>query len=279
MNKWVVRLLNSCAFVVGFNAIEHVCHVQTDGFSLRRIQFTDEPILHDQDSPPEALNQPYHYLDCGNQSFAFLSDDGKYVLKFFKYVHHSAPDWMTQIPLLNRFKPFRLSRVEKVAWKKERDFQGYEIAYTHLKDQTGLLSLHLHPTSTYPTITLYDKLKIRHRLDLNTTPFVLQKKAAPVYETFSSWIEQGQIEELQIGVKKLIDLCATKIAQGIYDDDVHFYSNFGFVGTEPIQVDPGHFSFQSTPQDLAALTAELKRWFAIHYPPLVTYVEDITVSR
>ena len=38
-----------------------------------------------------ALAQQYHYLACGNQAFAFLSEDGRYVLKFFKQKLFEAP--------------------------------------------------------------------------------------------------------------------------------------------------------------------------------------------
>jgi hypothetical protein len=283
MNKWIVRGINFTLFVIAFNTIEHFCHKKTDGFSVGRIQFQDDPIVAIEEEVPEALNQPFHYLDCGNQCFAFISQDQQYVLKFFKYVHHTPPAWITQITLLNRLKPLRNKRIEKVAWKRKRDFQAYALAFDQFREESGLLALHLQPTQTkYPTIFLFDKLNIRHSLDLNTTPFILQKKATPVYTQFTRWLQSHQIDEVKAGVKQLIDLCAKRISKNIHDDDVHFYSNFGFVSETAIQVDPGHFTTHNSlvkEQELKDLSLELKKWFEKHYPPLVTYVEDCTLSH
>ena len=286
MNKWLKRGINLSLFLIAFNALEHFCHQQTRGFSLERIQFHQkEPLPSIVDENVLSLfNQPYRFYNHGNQCFAFISEDGKTILKFFKYADSSLPastpwaSWASRaskIPLLNHFKPFRPKRIEKTAWKRARDFQGYQIAFDHFREETGLIALHLFPTQKiYPTITLYDKLNIVHSLDLNNTPFILQKRAVPIYEQFSSWIQNNEIGKLQQGIFDLVSLCAKRISKNIFDDDVHFYSNFGFVDEKPIQIDPGHFILKPTaPSELPALVTELKDWFSQNYPPMVAYVE------
>jgi len=273
----IKTLLKLGLFVVAFNTIEHFCHKKTDGFSISRIQFHNETTRDSEVIPHTVFQQSFHYLDSGNQCFVFTSADGHYVLKFFKYVDHSPPAFLTKIPLLNNFKPLRQKRIDHVHWKRERDFQAYAIAFDQFREESGLLDLHLKPTTNYPSIILYDKLNIRHHLDLNTTPFVLQKRATPVYTKFQQWIEQNQIDKLQQGIKELIHLCALRISKNISDDDVHFYSNFGFTGDTAIQIDPGHFALSQTePEELAPLSIELKEWLTKHYPTLVSYVEDCT---
>jgi hypothetical protein len=282
MNKWVKRGINFSLFLIAFNTLEHLCHQQTKGFFLERIQFSDEK---PEASSPDAatlsvLNQPFHYLNHGNQCFAFVSDDGKYILKFFKYVHPASPLWISNIPLINRFKAFRQTRIDKVAWKRNRDFQGYQIAFDRFRNETGLVAIHLHPTKVYPTITLYDPLNIVHSLNLNNTPFILQKRATPIYEQFSSWIQNGEIEKLKTGITDLVSLCALRISKDIFDDDVNFYSNFGFVEEKPIQIDPGHFILHSSnPAELPTLLIELKDWFSKNYPPMVSHVEACANSH
>jgi hypothetical protein len=276
----IKTLLKLGLFVVGFNTIEHFCHKKTDGFSISRIQFHREDALPSKNIPHAVFNQSFHYLDAGNQCFVFTSEDDQYVLKFFKYVDHAPPAFLTKIPLLNSFKPLRQKRIDRIQWKRQRDFQAYTIAFDQFREESGLLDLHLHLTTNYPTIILYDKLGIQHNLDLNRAPFVLQKKAIPVYTQFQQWIEQNQIDKLQNGIKDLINLCALRISKNITDDDVHFYSNFGFVNEKAIQVDPGHFSLSQTqPDELAPLSIELKEWLAKHYPTLVSYVEDYTLHQ
>jgi hypothetical protein len=277
MNKWIKRGINFSLFLFAFNTLEHFCHQKTGGFSLQRIQFHSAI---PQISSPDAsllplLNQPFHYYNHGNQCFAFLSEDGQYILKFFKYVDHASPAWTSKLPLLNCFKPFRQRKIEKIAWKRDRDFQGYQIAFDRFRTETGLLCLHLHATqNTFPSITLYDKLNIVHTLDLNNTPFILQKRAVPIYQQFSTWIKNGDIDKVKRGITDLASLCAQRISKNIFDDDVHFYSNFGFIGETPIQIDPGHFVLNtSSSAELPSLLIELKEWFSKNYPPLVSYVE------
>lgn len=280
MNK--KNLLYILLFAIAFNTLEHICHKLTDGFTLSRIQFDSQDIV--KNAPDTAtlaiLDQPYHYFNCGHQCFAFISEDGRYILKFFKYTHHTPPAWTAQVPLLNRIKSLRPERIKKITWKRDRDFRGYQLAFDRFREQTGILSLHLHPTdSAYPTITLYDKLKIRHTLDLNTTPFVLQIKATPTYSTFSAWLHSGDLDKVRTGISHVIALCKERISLQILDEDVHLYCNFGFVGETPIQIDPGRFSQSTAPlpiQQLDPFVKELQEWFSQHYPPLVSYVEACT---
>ena len=274
------RLFYTTLFLLAFNTLEHTCHKLTGGFTLSRIQFTSPGISTNTLDPTTLaiLDQPFHYLDCGHQCFAFISSDGHYILKFFKYTNHTPPTWTAQIPLLNRIKSLRPERINKITWKKERDFQGYQLAFDQFRKEAGLLSLHLNPTSSgYPTITLYDKLKIRHTLDLNNTPFVLQKKATRTFSQFSAWLQSGDLEKVRTGISQLITLCSERISRQIIDEDVHLYCNFGFVEGNPIQIDPGRFSLSASPLPptaLAPFITELEAWFLKHYPPLLPYVQE-----
>lgn len=275
--KWIRRSIKLILFLIAFNTLEHFCHVQTRGFSLRRIHFDPkEPLSLSSDASLPAINQPFHYYSQGNQCFVFLSEDGQYVLKFFKYANQTLPAWTAKIPLLNRFKPFRPTRVQKTTWKRTRDFHGYQIAFDHLKEETGLLALHLHPTqNVYPTIKIRDKLNIAHQVNLNQTPFVLQKRATPTYQQFSLWIQNHEIDKVEKGITSLMNLYVKRAAQNIHDDDAIFYSNTGFIGETPILIDPGHFILDSSSPtaEMQKLTKELKKWFSKKYPPMVSYVE------
>lgn len=288
MVKKVVQKIGYCAlFLLIFNFFEHFSHQKTDGFSIHRIQFS-APTAAPSHPPSEAplfasiLNQSFHYLDCGNQCFVFLSDDGEYVLKFFKYARSPVPHALTKIPLLNRFKPFRPHRFKKVVQKRQRDFQGYQLAYDRFKQETGLITLSLKPSHRYyPVVSLIDKLHIPHLLDLNTVPFVLQKKTVPIYFQIEQWIDHEEFERAKDGIKSLIDLLKKRIDQQLMDDDVHFYSNFGFIGDTAIQVDPGHFTAGSSTHpeiEIKALAHELISWCEKNAPQLIPVIENETCS-
>ncbi len=283
MNKWK-RFIYFLLFIAGFNFFEHFAHKKTDGFSLQRIRFSSEPVTKLQlgDNVKEILQQPFHYLDCGNQCFVFVSEDGNYVLKFFKYASPTVLRFMTTIPLLNRFKPLRPHRYAKTVWKKQRDFQGYQLAYDRFQSETGLIALHLHPTqASFPQITLIDKLHITHQLDLNTAPFVLQKRATPVYKQLRRWIASGETHQAIQGVTALMQLLKKRMTLELQDDDVHFYSNFGFVGQTAIQTDPGHFTQGTSPHpllELETISHELKEWCEKNAPFLTLYIENETLA-
>lgn len=267
----VKRLGYLVLFLIVFNCVEHFAHKKTDGFSISRIKFGSSLTEGKTEVYPE-LNQSFHYLDCGNQCYAFASEDGKYVLKFFKYAKPPIPRFLTTIPVLNRFKPFRPHRYEKLLWKRQRDFSGYKLAFDSFREETGLITVHLDPTHhNFPTITLTDKLHCVHQLDLNETPFVLQRKATPIYDQLRTWIDSGQTADARAGIDSLIHLLKKRIALHIQDDDVHFYSNFGFIGTTAIQLDPGHFTQGITAdpqQEMEIITAELNTWCQKHAPAL-----------
>ena len=268
----VKRLGLLALFLIVFNFVEHFCHKKTDGFSTQRIQFDTPVLLGDIRQIPE-LNQLFHYLDCGNQCYAFVSEDEKYVLKFFKYAKAPIPRFLTRVPILNYFKPFRPHRFEKLLRKQERDFTSYQLAYNSFRKETGLIAVHLSPTyHDYPIITVTDKLHCAHTLDLNKTPFILQRKATPVYKQLRAWLAAGQTDQAKQGIASLLTLLKTRIEKNLQDDDVHFYSNFGFIGNEAIQLDPGHFTegISNNPElEMKAITAPLTAWCEKHAPSLM----------
>ncbi|NGX26325.1 MAG: hypothetical protein K940chlam6_00241 [Chlamydiae bacterium] len=96
MKNWVIQ---GALFFIGFIAVERFCHKQTQGFQLQKIQAdlphnsdweTLLPGDHTSQRLQTILSQPYSFLNSGGESYAFVSKDGKYVLKFFK-LHHMRP--------------------------------------------------------------------------------------------------------------------------------------------------------------------------------------------
>ena len=82
-----MRYIKVVAFLVLFYVISLFCEKETEGFSIRRINAA--PLLPFSNHgntllTEEILKQPFHYLARGGQSFVFVSEDQKYVIKFFK---------------------------------------------------------------------------------------------------------------------------------------------------------------------------------------------------
>src|SRR5437868_3279127 len=70
--------------------VERFCHKQTDGFSIYNISsnlsFREEwEIPQETTEAKIILAQPFYYLGKGAQSYVFESEDGNFVLKFFRH--------------------------------------------------------------------------------------------------------------------------------------------------------------------------------------------------
>ena len=165
-------------------SLEKFCRSKTDGFSMSKI--TSEMTYHKEfetsslsnkelDSIRSILDQPYHYLGKGVQCFAFVSADDKYVLKFFRMRRVLPSPWLIKMPVNESYKKEKISRKFE---EFMRDFMSYKIAYELLKEDTGLVYIHLNKTNLlHQKITLFDKIRIKHTIDMDNMEFILQKKA------------------------------------------------------------------------------------------------------
>ena len=54
-------------------------------------------------------------------------------------------------------------------------------------------------------------------------------------------IEENQVEEAKATLSKLVQLLAYRAQQGVFDKDPDLNTNFGVIGTDPIQIDVGRF--------------------------------------
>ncbi len=253
--KWVVRLL---IFVLCFYGTARFCKKQTGSFTISRITsnipFHPEWEVDNNTEIKEILSQPYRFLGKGAQSFVFASDDGKYVIKFFRH-HH-------------------LKKNSKLA----KDFGSYKLAFDRLRNETGLLYLHLNKTTNlHQTLDLVDKIGIHHPIDLDQYEFLVQKRAVLSYEALAQWIAEGKINEAKEALTGLVQLLSTRSKMGIHDKDPDLNTNFGFIGTQPIQFDIGRFKLRETatdPNELVRITDNLHQWLMQRVPELDEHLKE-----
>src|ERR1700722_12556252 len=100
LRKAVVFLLK-CAMGLGlYIGIEQLVELRTLGFCLQKIQADDITYQQQWETSPlgceekmqieTLLSQPYHLIGAGSECFAFKSEDGQAVIKFFK-LNHTRP--------------------------------------------------------------------------------------------------------------------------------------------------------------------------------------------
>lgn len=241
---------------------------QTDGFALSKIStYLLEKRAESIDLSP--LKMKYFYLSKGGQSYVFISVDGNYILKFFR---------ASRLNFLNLFKgllPVRWSEKQEAILK--RTFQSYLLAEEHLKEQTGLLGVHVSQTPfNCPPLKIIDKLGIEHIMDLSSISFVLQKRAKPVKTHINDLIAKGDVIRARKALTTLFDFLKERIRAGIQDEDPNISKNFGFIKDQVIQFDAGNFKIDKpiTIDRILSSAQDLQHWINKNHPQLSKCLQE-----
>lgn len=204
----------------------------------------------------EILNQKYILLGQGEQSIAFLSEDKKYVLKFFlKNSVKKSRKYYWRI-FKGFFKNFRYKYTKQI-------FQNYSNAFFKLQKNTAIIGIHLGGNdSDLPVIHMQDLEGNNYSVDLNFYPFVVQKKVEVFSEILKKEISLQQKQQYLIALKKyLIYRCE----EGFYDRNkaLSLKRNFGFVDDIPVQFDLGSLIFSPKIKNNAEkekILAKFSKW-------------------
>jgi hypothetical protein len=292
--RYIFVFFKICALALCLYAFKHLAHFATDGFTISKITSNlkyhpewevqrssdgKEELL--QANLPQILNQKFHYLSKGAQCYAFVSDDGMYVLKFFRFQHLTPNTFLTHLPFPHFLKKWRDGKIAKRENKLNQDFSSYKLAFEELKNECGLMFIHLNKTSNFlHPITLVDKIKIEHQVDLDQFEFILQRRAKLVYPQIQQWMEVGDARSAKRAISELLQLVALKGERGIVDVDPNLSKNFGFIDGKPIQIDVGRFEKKSS-CDHSVFQGVLRRmhddfiyWLNKHYPVLSEHFEE-----
>lgn len=246
---WILLVL---ATVASYKIYQH----KTLGFSVAKISSrfsyneafaVQEP--EDLEPIKQILSQKYTHLASGSQSYAFVSEDGKYVVKFFRMKH-----------LTHRISD--LWRPERRAHQKQNllsIFRSHKLAYEHLKQESGLVYLHLNKTKHLSlTLPVVDKWGRTHQINLDKTEFVVQEKAELIFNRLAKL--RNDPAALQKSIGSILALVKTQCDKGIVDHDKAVKNNYGFVGDLPIHLDIGRLHFANKPQEVARIKARIELW-------------------
>jgi hypothetical protein len=190
------------------------------------------------DTPPpnneilEILAQPFFYLSQGGQSTVFQSQDGKYVLKLFRY----RP---TLFPIIHKIKNLiHRKRQQDFKSKMEKTFNAAYLAYAEARDFTQVLYCHLNLSKNLlPTIQL--NINGTHYLALDRYRFVLQKKVDSFKKTILS--ATSDRDRMQRLIRSLHSLLLNRSALNIRNTDPNLEPNFGFLDENAVELDFGNY--------------------------------------
>lgn len=289
------KILRKFGFIIAsigaFFAVQQFCHTQTDGFRVYKITSslpydskweTRALSIEEKREIDAILEQPFHYLGCGLQCYAFQSADRHYVIKVLKHHHMRPVSWLNSISFPGPLDKVRTGIIKARARRLERNFYSYKISYEDLPKETGVLFVHLNKTKEFDRkLTLIDKIGIAHAIDLNSIEFVLQRKADLVYPTLEKRLREKDLEAAKHCLDSLLDLILSRCKKGIADKDPILWRNFGFIENQAVEIDVGSFAkdpFFLKPywykQELFYETLEIKNWLKKHDQGLFVYFDQ-----
>lgn len=205
----------------------------------------------DQETEPllSYLSQPYNYCGKGAQVVAYESQDGQYVLKLFKARHKKS------FRLKKPLRPLkRESGASKAKWKQkfEDTTRRYRLAFSDLKEETGLLFLHFEKTKKTLSVRIEGK-----KLDISSYPFILQRKATLTRAYLKEHPEKRKEVE-----KALKAFFRARLEKGYSDPRQALSINYGFIDDKPIQIDVGKIEpFEGDEEEeLKRIDAHIEEW-------------------
>jgi hypothetical protein len=197
------------------------------------------------------LSQTFKYLGKGAQAYAFESEDGKYVLKLFK-MRRFTSSWLDCLcPHVVRRRHRNLTLV----------FNGYKYGYQHLREETGVVWIHLAKTNVFhQKLNLVDPKGKPLCLDVDSTEFVIQEKAELLFSRLERLHREGKEEDVEKAIQSVLELVQKRTDKGFVDRDKAVSNNYGFVGSRPIHLDLGSLYQGSKPGHLEHIKRRIERW-------------------
>ena len=265
-----------------FLGIDRFVHQKSNRFSLDKIttyhSYSPEweiPSLATEDlkALDQILNQKFTYYNKGSQSYVFISEDKKYILKFLKQQKLRPKSWLAYIPL--SFNPYYQEHLFKQK-KCHATFNACKTAFLELKKEAGLIYVHINNTRDLnKKVTIFDKNGERHIVDIDRTSFYVQKRAQLIYSRISELMHTGDIEgakQIITSVFSLIDFLGKK---GVVDNDPILRKNFGLIDDVAVQIDIGKLRIDPIRQqnlaykhEVDSITHSFKIWLDKNYPQL-----------
>ncbi|MCB1117298.1 MAG: hypothetical protein KDK50_01810 [Chlamydiia bacterium] len=228
-----------------------------------------------------ALSQPYYYLSSGASMYVFASEDQRYVLKLFKQ-RHMRPFSIYEKLIGYPFIPCKQRSLANRLQFRKRAFDSCLIAYSKFRDQTGLLYMHLNPTSHLGThLHLVDHKGTHLKLNADKEEYYIQRKGQGIIDSICQWQSEGKRDTIRQALKSIVELIIDRCEREIGDFD-NCSKNFAFIDGKAIEIDIGEFwndpgvkGREHIIAHIITATFDLRNYLAKHYPELCDDLDEI----
>lgn len=291
MKKQIIRLfICICLISTVLYGVARLYYEVTGGFHMANISsdFPYDPrwdthslSSEEKHTVDHALDQEYRYLGKGCQSYVFMSEDGKYVLKFFKYQRFRPQAYINWLSVIPKVEKIRQEKIEKKQKKLEVFFKSWKIAFDELPEETGLVYVHLNKTNQLGKIlTIRDKIGLKHHVDLDQMEFLVQKSATMLCPTLEQMVSKHEIEESKQLLSRLVKMIVSEYHRGLADNDHALMQNTGVIDGRAIHIDVGLFSHDEAikdpsryHQELFNKTYKFRLWLQGVSPELLSHLD------
>lgn len=244
---------------------------ETEPLSLKQREFLTQNVL----------SQKFYHLTSGSQCYAFISEDREYILKFFKMQSLFPKGWLNSFPL-SLLQTFGFKHEASNQLFSERIFASYKDAYESLREETGLLYIHLNKTSEFiSTVTLIDSKGKSYSLNLDSVEFVVQRRAQKIYDRFNELIKKENYEDLKMCIRSFLQLIAARCEKGFVDQRLSIRNHFGFIGNKAIQIDCASLTRDSSMKyplnfrnEILQAAERLDSWARGDYPEATLFIQE-----
>ncbi len=287
MKKWVFLLI---ALALPFNyALYHTHIKRTRGFSIDKItpyNQTYNPVWdinYSNDKLSEVkqiIDQPFSYFGSGKTCYVFLSADQNHVIKLFKQRHMRPFSFLEKMMGYSLIPDF-VQKLDERMQTRSKLFTSFKIAHNDLQDQTGLVYLHLQPTSSLnQTLYFTDKEGRPFTFEADKMEFLIQKRAMRTFPILSAMIEKGQFEEAKTSIQSIEDLITIRCQKFIDDDDNNCERNIGLIDGKACEIDIGEFSLnpklspEDTQQHIEIALRDLNAFLQKNHPEFYESIQN-----
>ncbi len=223
----------------------------TDGFRIVHItsDFSHDPRWETRELTSEeqkkvevALSQSYTYLGKGCQSYVFASEDGEYVLKFFKYKRYRPQFYFYWFTFLPYYQEYLDRKIDSKQQQLDRLFTSSTIGFDHLPKETALVYIHLNKTDYLnKRVKFRDKIGREHELEMDSMEFMIQRRGEMLCPVIDQMMAEGKEEQAKQMLSGLFEMILAEYRSGLADTDHALMQNTGVIDGRAFQLDVGRF--------------------------------------
>ncbi len=217
------------------------------------------------------MDQPFSYLARGQQAYAFVSQDQKYVIKFLRLPKYRPSFWASL------FYGFEEREIHKKNGLWQRCKESIQLAENRLKEESALIYAHLEVTTDMQkSLDLIGPLGLRRKIDLDSFAFVIQKRARLIGPYLLSQDEEGRKKILS----SFVETISYRAHKNIRNKNRNGMKNLGVIEGKVVEFDVGEL--RENPEfvqpecfhkELERSSRQLKKWLGKHFPEEVAFLE------